>query len=444
MMRVSLIMSRKYLIGILLCLGFVQPGLAQTTDNHSGRRIDLMECIETALDANFSLRIAHTQVEMAKNNVSLAPFLPTLSATARQSQTLNNNELRYADGSREQTEPRTDAYSLGATLSWRLFDGLAMFTSYDRQKELLASGELDFKAKVEDLVSQVSSQYYTIITIQHQVGLLQQLLETSRLRYEQALLKHSIGTISGVESQQARVYFNADSSSLMIRKEDLSNAYITLYKMLNIPLDSKLNVQDTIIPNTDLNYDMLRESALRENTSLQLMRQGRVLAEHDFKLSRAARYPKLDFSTTYNLSQNNTPQSNLTRTDTKGFNWGFTFSVPIFSGFSLQRQVKNARLEVDRVDLQVQQAEQNLLGTLLQSFNTYTNNVQMIDFETVNAEAAYANMDAAVEMYRLGEIAGIEFRDIQISYLNAVDRKLRAIYQAKLSEISLLLLAGSL
>jgi len=57
---------------------------------------------------------------------------------------------------------------------------------------------------------------------------------------------------------------------------------------------------------------------------------------------------------------------------------------------------------------------------------------------------AYLNMDAAVEMYRLGALSGIEFRDIQISYLNAVDRKLRAIYQAKLSEISLLLLAGSL
>ena len=443
-MTSSLSMSRKYLIGMLLCLGLVYTGRAQAPDSPQSRRIDLMECIETALDANFSLRIAHTQVDMARNNVSLSPFLPTLSATARQSQTLNHNDLRYADGSREETDPRTDNYNLGATLSWRLFDGLAMFSSYERQKELLASGELDFKARVEDLIAQVSNQYYTIITLQHQVGLLHQLLETSRLRYEQALLKRSIGSISGVESQQARVYFNSDSSSLMVRKEELSNAYITLNRMLNLPLDSHLSVQDTIIPNTNLDYDALRDLALRENTSLQLVRQGRVIAEHDLKIVRAGRYPRLDFSTSYNLSRNNTPQSNLTRTDTKGFNWGFTLSVPIFNGFTLQRQAKNAKLEVDRAELQSLQAEQNLLSNLLQVFNIYTNNVQMIDFESLNAEVAYLNMDAAVEMYRLGALSGIEFRDIQISYLNAVDRKLRAIYQAKLSEISLLLLAGAL
>jgi hypothetical protein len=51
-------------------------------------------------------------------------------------------------------------------------------------------------------------------------------------------------------------------------------------------------------------------------------------------------------------------------------------------------------------------------------------------------------VEAAMERYRLGSLSGIEFRDIQLGYLNAVDRKLRAMYQAKLSEVALLLLGG--
>ena len=68
----------------------------------------------------------------------------------------------------------------------------------------------------------------------------------------------------------------------------------------------------------------------------------------------------------------------------------------------------------------------------------------MIGFEEESREAALLNLEAAREKYRLGSLSGIEFRDIQLSYLNASDRRLNAIYQAKISEITLHLMAGEL
>ena len=41
-------------------------------------------------------------------------------------------------------------------------------------------------------------------------------------------------------------------------------------------------------------------------------------------------------------------------------------------------------------------------------------------------------------------LSGIEFREFQRSYIDAVDRKLSAIYQAKVSELSLLLVSGEI
>ncbi len=49
-----------------------------------------------------------------------------------------------------------------------------------------------------------------------------------------------------------------------------------------------------------------------------------------------------------------------------------------------------------------------------------------------------------MEKYKLGSLSGIEFRDYQISYMSASDRKLKALYEAKLSEITLHLMAGEL
>ncbi|MDR2585281.1 MAG: TolC family protein [Prevotellaceae bacterium] len=402
-----------------------------------------MDCIEVALEENFSVRIARNQLKKKKNNVTLAPFLPTVSAFARQTQTNNHSYLEYADESKAKIESRTGDYRGGMTFSWRLFDGLAMFSSYAKLQELQTSGELSFRSDVEMMVMQLSNQYYQIITLQNQVELVQQLVDISRLRYEQALLKYNIGTISGLECQQARTYFNADSSSLIVQKQNLRNAYIGFYRTIGIPYDSKIVVRDTIVPETELVLDNLWASALEKNTELLWMRQGKVIAGHDLTIARAGRYPTLDFTSGYSVSGVNTPLSTSARyNETNGYNWGFSLSIPIFSGFTINRQIKNAKLGVARSELQYQQREQSLLGDLLQEYEVYTDNLRMIHFETQNAQVAYSNVDAAMERYRLGSFSLIEFRDIQLSYLNAVDRKLRAIYQAKLSEVALLLLAG--
>jgi outer membrane protein TolC len=117
-----------------------------------GQRYHLMDCIEAALEENFSVRIARNQLEVAKNNVSLSPFLPSLYATARQSQTRNQSEVVYFDDNKAHVDSRTDDYRGGLSFSWRLFDGFAMFSSYAKQKELLQSGELGFRSSVETMV----------------------------------------------------------------------------------------------------------------------------------------------------------------------------------------------------------------------------------------------------------------------------------------------------
>ncbi|MCL2727040.1 MAG: TolC family protein [Bacteroidales bacterium] len=411
--------------------------------NEMGRHFNLMDCIEVALDENFSVRIARNQLEVAQNNVTFAPFLPSINAYVRQTQTNNHSNVTYTDDTKAQIESRTGDYRGNVNLSWRLFDGFAMFSSYARQKELLQSGELSFRMNVENMVMDLSNQYYQIITIQNQVNLVQQLVDISRLRYEQALLKYNIGTISGLECQQARTYFNADSSSLIVQKQNLKNAYIRLYRTMGVAYDSRIVIRDTIVPETNLILDDLWSSALEKNTELLLLRQGETISEYDLKLAGAARYPALDFSTGYTVSAVNTPLSNATRyNQTNGYNFGFNLSIPIFNGFNVNRQIKNAKLSVERAALQYEQRERSLQGALLQEFIIYTDNLQMIDFETQNAEVASSNVEAAMERYRLGSLSGIEFRDIQLGYLNAVDRKLRAMYQAKLSEVALLLLAG--
>lgn len=114
----------------------------------------------------------------------------------------------------------------------------------------------------------------------------------------------------------------------------------------------------------------------------------------------------------------------------------------IFDRLENRRKIKNAELEVENAEWSYKETELQTLADLAQLYNTYENNLQIVSFENESADVAFENLDAALEKYKLGSLSGIEFREFQRSYIDAVDRKLSAIYQAKVSELSLMLISG--
>lgn len=414
------------------------------TSNKSDGLLTLEECVSRALEANYSVVISNNNLEIAKNNVNLEPFLPIVSASSRFSDNRLEQRSYTTQGNIDKSSNRGTSAINGLNVGWTLFDGFYMFASREKQEELLAQGEYNFRSIVENLVVNVSSIYFRIISLQNQVELLTELVAISKTRYNQALVRYNIGSDSGLEYKQAKIYLNSDSSSLMLQKENLKNAYIDLFKMMNIPLDSRHSINDTIIPETQLQLDRLIELAAINNTGLNSMRAGEKIAELDTKIAKSYKYPTLDFSAGYNYNLNRSQLIPAKFNESNGFNWGFTFSIPIFRGGELNRRVKNASLSKENATLSLLQAEQELESELRKLYNLYSNNLKSIGFEEENRESAFLNLEAAMEKYKLGSLSGIEFRDYQISYMLASDRKLKALYEAKLSEITLHLMAGEL
>jgi outer membrane protein len=62
----------------------------------------------------------------------------------------------------------TDSENLNAavTLNWVIFDGLRMFASLDRFKQLRNMGEIELKNELELSVSDIYSAYYNIVRLQ--------------------------------------------------------------------------------------------------------------------------------------------------------------------------------------------------------------------------------------------------------------------------------------
>lgn len=404
------------------------------------KTMTLDEAIMVALENNYSLKISRNDQAMAENNVTLAPFLPTVTGTGRQSQTSND----VISSSAEAERSRTNLYSAGVALNWKLFDGLGMFTSYSRQQELLAMSSQRVRINVENLVMSVCSEYYNIIVQQNRMESALTSLALSKSRYENAEEKYMLGVISGLDLQQAKIDLNADSSAVLSQQETVISAYIRLTNLLSTGHEIDFNIRDSIILAPDMDIDSLRARTLKYNNQLLLAQQGERLSEYDLAAVRALRYPTLSFSTGYNYSRNEYPWSAGSFNQTNGLNWGFNMSWNIFSGFETNRRMANARLENENSKLAYLDIEYEIMGELDLLYNTYLNNITVTNFETESAELARASLEIAMERYRLGSLSGLEFREYQNNYLNAINRRLTALYQAKISEIALRLLAGEL
>ncbi len=408
------------------------------------KSLSLEECISKAIEANYSVVISENNLEITRNNVTLEPFLPSLSLSSRQSDSRTNQKNYQSDGTIQNSVVKSTSFINGASLNWRLFDGFSMFATREKQQELLAQGEYNFRSVVENLIMKISSQYYSIISLQNQVNLLNELVNISQIRYNQALTRYNIGSDSGLEYKQAKIYLNSDSSKLMLQKENLKNAYLELYAMMNISFESDYIINDSIIPESQLDLRNLLEMANENNTSLNALKAGERVAQLDTKVAISSRYPTLDFSAGYNYNINRSQLIPSKFNESDGMNWGFSISFPIFNGNEINRKIKNARLAQENARLSLQKAQQDMESELRQLYNLYSNSLRLIEFEEESRESAYLNLEAAMEKYRLGSLSGIEFRDYQLSYLDASDRKLRALYQTKISEITLHLMAGEL
>ena len=206
------------------------------------KTMTLDEAIMQALENNYSLKISRNDETIADNNVSISPFLPTITGTGRQSQTTNNTE----SSSTGTDNTRTNLYTAGLSLNWRLFDGFGMFTDYSRQKELLAMSSQRVKINVESLIMRVCSEYYNIIVQQNRMESALTSLSLSRARYENAEEKYLLGVISGLDLQQARIDLNADSSAVLSQQENVISAYIRMTNLLNAGHEINFNVNPLI------------------------------------------------------------------------------------------------------------------------------------------------------------------------------------------------------
>lgn len=414
---------------------------------HGQKVYGLKDCIAIGLEKNFSILIVRNSETISKNNFTLgnAGFLPTVDLNGRQSGTLNNTTLNLTDGSQTTSNGVFNTTTNGSVaLGMTIFNGFNAVTTYKKLNELKQVGELNTRMAIENLIADIVTGYYNYIL---QVQLMNNLkyaltLSGERLRIDED--RYLWGSGSKLEILQSRVYVNADSSNLSRQNEVIRSAQIRLNEMMAVEnLGIEFESKDTTIDvNPGLIYEKLLEETLVENTSLLIASKNKTISEYDYKLIVSRSYPYLNFSGGYSYNLNTYTKSVNKSQITNGMNYGLTLGVNLFDGYNQRRSIHNSSIERDSKELRYREVEQGVKADLLTIYSAYSNYLRLISLEEQNFQTANENLDIALERYKLGNLSGIDLREVQKSLLDARERLISAHYQAKLAEVSLLLISG--
>ncbi|MBS1231773.1 MAG: outer membrane protein TolC [Bacteroidetes bacterium] len=408
---------------------------------------DLNGCIKTGLENNFSLLIVKNSETIAQNNFTLgnAGFLPSLDVTSRHSGSINDITRNQTDGSQTQSDgEHNTTTSAGLAMDLTIFNGFNVQTTYKKLNELKHIGELNTQLAIENLVADIISGYYNYI---EQMMLLKNLqyavvLSKERLRIDED--RYLLGSSSKLQVLQSRVYLNADSSRLSRQFEVVRAAQVRLNELLALKdLSQRFTTTDTSINvNPELLFEKLLEETLAKNTSLLIASKNRTISEYDYKLIVSRSYPYLTASSGYNYSINTYSASSTRNQFTNGLSYGLTLGVNIFDGLNQRRNIRNSSIDVKNKELKYLEIEQGVRADLITLYSAYSNYLRLITLENQNLQTATENLEIAMERYKLGSLSGIDLREVQKSLLDARESLLSVEYQAKLAEISLLLISG--
>ena len=329
-------------------------------------------------------------------------------------------------------------------MGWSIFRGFSVQNTYKKLGELRDIGELSTQLAIENLVARIIAEYNYLIQQKRLYNNLQFAVDLSRERLRIDEASYLLGRASKLQLLQSRVYFNADSSRLARQSQVLRASEIRLNELMSVDnLGQRFVVADTVLTiDPALEFDNLLAETLNQNTSLQIASRNQTVSQYDYRIISSRAYPYVTLSSGYSGTLNMYETGNMSSQLTTGASYGLTVGINLFDGYNKQKDRKNALIELVNRDMQYLQVEQELRADLLTIYSAYTNNLRLLQLEEQNLETAKENLVIAFERYLLGNLPGLDLREVQKSLLDAEERLLSVQYSTKTAEISLMQISG--
>jgi len=437
---------------IFFALLFIIPRI------HAEDKMTLSDAIQLGLENNFAIQIEQLNVEIAKNlnTFGQTDRYPTLSFNMSENNSINkldnpNSFLRRGDVLNVTVSP-------SLSLNWTIFNAFNVKINKNRLA-LLEDQSLGFSSLVvENNVTAIILAYYLLVLEHERLNVQQRVLNLSRDRYNYILLRQELGNAVTFDVLQQKNAYLTDSSNFIVQELNLENARRRLNELLGIDIETDYEPTETLdIETRSYNYDDLYEKMASNNVSLQNQFINQELLRNQVASNRVNLFPSIDMNASYshnfNWTKLNNPEfsnpnqvfeSEWVAAQPQNYFINFSLSWLIFDGGKVKRAIENARIQESIGELEIDELKLALNRELIAAIDLHDTRINLLKIAEENVKTAELNLTLGEEKYRTGAISSIDYRIIQVEYLNIALDNILAKYELILAEVDLMRLTGGI
>ena len=371
---------RSFGLTILLSYGFSTSFRVLAQDAWT-----LEQCIRYAYDNNIQLKQMQLNIDRAENDLlqSKIGLLPNLNASGNfqssKGKVLDQNTFTIVDGA------TVNSLTGNISSSVTLFKGLQQKNTIDRNRFSLFSSIQNVEKLKNDLSINIAMYYLQIIHAREQLSVAENQLQLTNMQVERTAALVDAGSVPEgdlfqIQSQSAR-----EELQVVTAHNSLEMARLTLAQALD--LETKTTFQVVVPDFSNIGIAEITGTVDDVYATAESILPQIKAAEYDLKgsekylsIAKGYRSPTLSLSGGYNTRYSSSAKMKdpVTFDELRYPLWdqlkdgivsavGVGLSIPIFNGWQVQTGIKNAKLNVQNYQYQLQLARNTLYKEIQQA-----------------------------------------------------------------------------
>ena len=419
-------MITKKIVFFLLLIGFQLSA--------QNKKWTLEECVDYAIKNNISIK--QSELDLKTSDVekleAIGGFLPTLNGNANYSVNTGASINPVTNQFQNQT---FKSFSASANSNIMLFNGLANWKTLQRSKLNQIANTYRLDKMKDDIALSIANSYLQILFNKEQLKVQknQNLVTKENIKRTQELIE--AGSLPAGDIYELQATDATQEQQIISTENALLISKVALCQTLLLEDYATFDISDEVIDLpmsniTNETQEAILAKAKESVKDVKIALSNVEVAKKDVAISRSSYLPTLAGFVGYNTRWSESTPFNfadqLSLFD--GTAVGLQLSVPILNGFATRGRVQRAKINQERSEFQLKQAELDLERNVYQAYNDVINAKKSFEAAQKTLEARKQSFNFSKERYEVGLMNSFDFSQSTIAYENAQSEVLRTKY----------------
>jgi outer membrane protein len=399
--------------------------------------LNLKKCIDISLKNNPQIKIAEANVKYnnATYTAAKSPLFPQL---AFQSSWLRNGGTNFIGSNAINRTYST--YATGFQVNQFIYDFGKTYNKISSSEDFEKISEENYNTVKQNLILAVYSSYYNFLQTKRMRDIAKESLTQAEEHLRDANVRFQIGKAAQYDVIKANTDIENAKVNLIIAENNIKIGKLQLSNLMSVKLNDNVALEDNLeTPQDSINLVQATEIAKQNRSEISANKYNIEACKALESSAISANYPSLNANAGYNWKS-----LDIAEKFNSSWNFGITFSLPIFQGFSLDAGIEQARANLESAKASLDYVIQNVLLDVQQEYSNFTSAKEKISASDNLVKQAEETLKLAEGRYKEGVGSPLEITDARLTLFNAKVIYIQSLYNYKITYASLLRAIGTL